>query len=97
MHNICAGQGYSIQDILDKLLLLSKKRIRIHPDPGRFRSDDIKVLLGDPTKIRQRTGWQVEIPIDQTLFDLLNYWRERVAADDAVSLVEKRTHESSTT
>jgi GDP-4-dehydro-6-deoxy-D-mannose reductase len=33
------------------------------------------VLLGDSTKLRQQTGWQPNIPFDQTLDDLLNYWR----------------------
>ena len=35
----------------------------------------------DPTKFRAATGWEPKIPFDQTLRDVLDYWRERVAAE----------------
>jgi len=31
------------------------------------------------TKFRDRTGWTPTIPLDQTLRDTLEYWRERVS------------------
>jgi len=36
------------------------------------------VLWGDNTKFVKQTGWKPEIPFEQTMKDLLNYWRERV-------------------
>ena len=35
------------------------------------------ILIGDATRLRTATGWQPEIPFDQTLDDLLAYWRSR--------------------
>jgi len=35
------------------------------------------VLWGDSSKFRKQTGWKPEIPLEQTLRDLLNYWRGR--------------------
>jgi nucleoside-diphosphate-sugar epimerase len=38
------------------------------------------VLEGDSSKIRKAVGWEVEIPFEQTLKDLLTYWRERISS-----------------
>ena len=38
----------------------------------------MEILLGDSSKFRNDTGWQPEIPLTQTVSDLLNYWRERL-------------------
>jgi GDP-4-dehydro-6-deoxy-D-mannose reductase len=40
-----------------------------------MRPSDTPMLLGDSTKLRRQTGWHPQIPFDQTLDDLLNYWR----------------------
>jgi GDP-4-dehydro-6-deoxy-D-mannose reductase len=45
-----------------------------------MRPSDTPVLRGDSTKLRKTTGWCPEIPFDQTLDDLLNYWRGVITA-----------------
>ena len=79
-YNICSGKAYSIQEVLDKLLSLSsKKDIRVEPDPARMRPSDVPLLSGDNSKFRQATGWQPKIDyLQQTLEDMLNYWRENI-------------------
>jgi len=47
----------------------------VRPDPGRFRPNDTPLLLGDPTLIRNATGWEARMPLERTLQDLLDYWR----------------------
>jgi GDP-4-dehydro-6-deoxy-D-mannose reductase len=44
-------------------------------DPARYRPNDTPLLLGDPSRLRDELGWTPEIPLDQTLDDLLEYWR----------------------
>jgi GDP-4-dehydro-6-deoxy-D-mannose reductase len=39
------------------------------------------VLRGSHDRLTDATGWEPEIPIDQTLTDLLEDWRERVATE----------------
>jgi len=78
VYNICSGEEHSIQSILDRLLKLTEKKIEIQIDPARLRPSDVPRLRGDSTKFRAKTGWAPKIPIDQTLQDLLNYWRERI-------------------
>jgi GDP-4-dehydro-6-deoxy-D-mannose reductase len=38
------------------------------------------ILEGDPGKVHKATGWKVEIPFEQTLTELLDYWRQRTRA-----------------
>ena len=80
VYNICAGNCYSIQQVLDKLLSLStNKDIQVKQDPKRMRPSDVPILQGDSTKFRQATGWQPQIDyLNQTLSDMLDYWRQRV-------------------
>jgi GDP-4-dehydro-6-deoxy-D-mannose reductase len=80
MYNICAGNCYTIQEMLDKLLSLStKKDIKVEQDPARMRPSDVPILQGDNSKFCSATGWKPEIDyLNQTLEDMLSYWRARV-------------------
>jgi GDP-4-dehydro-6-deoxy-D-mannose reductase len=42
-----------------------------------MRPADIPLLLGDPSLFEQTTGWRPMVPIEQTLHDLLDWWREQ--------------------
>lgn len=78
VYNIASGKGYKIKDILDFYLRKSKVKVEIKVDEKRLRPSDVELLIGDATKIKEECGWQPEIPIEKTLEDLLNYWRERI-------------------
>ena len=79
VYNVATGTGITIQDMLDKLLALSTAKVRVEPDPERMRPSDVVRLIGDSSKFRADTGWEPQVPFDQTLADLLAYWRQRVA------------------
>jgi len=79
VYNLCSGSAVSLADILQKLLSFTSAKIEITADPERLRPADLPILLGNCGKFRTVTGWSLNIPIDQTLDDLLNYWRSRVA------------------
>ena len=79
VYNLCSGTAWSIQWVLDFLLGASKARnVAIREHPGRLRPSDVPLLLGDRSKIEKALGWRTEIPFEQTLRDLLDYWRQRV-------------------
>lgn len=78
VYNICSGKGVKIQEVLDKLLKMSKVKIKVKQDPARIRPSDVPILLGDYSKFRRQTGWKPTIKFDQTLKDILDYWRKRV-------------------
>lgn len=78
VYNIASGVTYTIEEMLNKLLSFSQVKISMQQDPNRMRPSDVEILLGNYDKFHQQTGWKPEIPFEQTLLDLLNYWRARV-------------------
>jgi GDP-4-dehydro-6-deoxy-D-mannose reductase len=79
VYNLCSGNGREIREILDRLISLSvsRDRIKIFQDPAKMRKTDDILQIGDNSKLRG-IGWIPEIPLDQTLEDLLNYWRNSI-------------------
>jgi GDP-4-dehydro-6-deoxy-D-mannose reductase len=77
VYNLCSGRAWTIREMLDMLLALSKTKIKVEQAEARMRPSDVPVLLGDATRFRNRTGWEPSIPFEQTMRDLLAYWRER--------------------
>jgi GDP-4-dehydro-6-deoxy-D-mannose reductase len=80
VYNIGSGKGCAIQWVLDFLVSLSTVKVDIRQDPARMRPSDIPVMVCDPTRFHNRTGWKTEIPIEQTLKDILDYWRKVVSS-----------------
>src|SRR6185436_7051616 len=80
VYNIATGEGISIQALLDKILALSTVEVKIEVDPDRLRPSDVEILIGDASKFRADTGWEPRIPFEQTLRDLLDYWRRTLEA-----------------
>ena len=78
VYNIGSGKSYKISEILDKLLSMSNKDIKIEIDKQLLRPIDVPELVCDNKKIFQKTGWKPEIPIEKTLADTLDYWRSMV-------------------
>lgn len=79
IYNISSGIGYKIEDVLQKLLKLTKqKSVPLKEDPSRMRPSDVPVLIGDSTRFRLQTDWKPEISFDKILKDTLDYWRVRV-------------------
>ena len=78
VYNICSGQTWLIKDMLDLLVSMADIKIEIQKDPMRFRPSDVPILLGDNTKFITATDWKPEIPFEQTLRDILDYWRGRI-------------------
>jgi GDP-4-dehydro-6-deoxy-D-mannose reductase len=84
VYNICSGQARSIHSMLEGLLTLSTvKGIEVRHDPARMQPADVPIQFGDYDKLEQRTGWRPEIPFEQSLHDLLDYWREKLRREPA--------------
>jgi GDP-4-dehydro-6-deoxy-D-mannose reductase len=78
VYNVCSGQAFKIRDVLDRLVAMSRVPVTVTVDPARYRPSDNLVLWGDRSRIERELGWKPEIPLDQTLADLLDYWRKEV-------------------
>ncbi|HXH06144.1 MAG TPA: GDP-mannose 4,6-dehydratase [Vicinamibacterales bacterium] len=77
-YNVCSGRGCRMQTVVDRLIAMARVPLELHVDPARVRPADEPVVVGDPGRIEQEIGWRAEIPLDRTLEDLLEYWREAV-------------------
>jgi GDP-4-dehydro-6-deoxy-D-mannose reductase len=76
VYNIGSGVSHKVQEMLDILLAYSRVPIEVRSNPQRMRDSDIRDIVCDATRIHERTGWQATIPFEQSLRDILDYWRE---------------------
>jgi GDP-4-dehydro-6-deoxy-D-mannose reductase len=83
VYNIATGHGIHIREMLDLVLSFSRVEVKTEVDPARLRPSDVEILIGDSSKFRADTGWEPRIPFEQTVRDLLDYWRKVLSARKA--------------
>jgi GDP-4-dehydro-6-deoxy-D-mannose reductase len=77
-YNICSGRTNSINDILSILQLNATAKFTTEVDNDLLRPSDIPLLVGSRDKFTRATHWKPTIPFEQTIVDLLEYWRKKV-------------------
>jgi len=75
IYNLCSGRSYRIKEVLDLLLKLAETEIKIEVDSKKFRPVDIPILAGDNSLLKNKFGLTPNFKIQQTLQDLLQFWR----------------------
>ncbi len=78
VYNIGSGTAVMIRHLLDILLAASTTAIAVEQDPQRMRPLDVPLAVCDPRRFCACTGWSAHIPLEQTLHDILEYWRLQV-------------------
>ncbi len=78
VYNIGGNHTCSVGEILEFLLSKSKKKIIYKIDKDRIRPIDADLQVPDTTKFKRHTGWKPKYKFEETMIDLLNYWREKV-------------------
>lgn len=77
LYNVCSGTPVAVKDLMELFIQHARVPIRVEQDPARFRPNDTPLLLGDRTRLTTDTGWTPATPLDQTVEDLIAYWRNR--------------------
>lgn len=78
-YNIGGDFTCTVKEMLEYLLGISTvKNIKVETEEVRLRPIDADLQVPDTSKFKHHTGWEPEIKFEQTMQDLLNYWRERV-------------------
>jgi GDP-4-dehydro-6-deoxy-D-mannose reductase len=77
--NVCSGEAHTISEMLDHMRARARTSFEVDVDPGRLRPSEIARAVGDPSKLRNMTGWTPRHPIDDMLSRLLDHWRARLA------------------
>ncbi|MFQ5575446.1 MAG: GDP-mannose 4,6-dehydratase [Anaerolineae bacterium] len=80
-YNIGSGRAVTIRQILDMLVGMSRVTIKVEPDPARMRPVDQPISYGDIGKIAAHVGWRPEISLEESLRQVLDYWREAVIVE----------------
>ena len=78
-YNVCSGRAIAVRDLVQGLLARAHVPIAVVTDPARFRPVDVPVVIGSAERLTRETGWVPHIALDQTLDDLLAWWRLAVA------------------
>lgn len=76
VYNVACGTPRTIQSLVDQLIALATVPIHVEIDPERYRPADVPVFYGSAAKLKQDTGWEPEIPFEQTIQDVLDEWRQ---------------------
>jgi GDP-4-dehydro-6-deoxy-D-mannose reductase len=78
IYNLCSGRGVRIGDLLAMILDRSGVTAEVRPDPNRIRPGELAVQIGSAAKAERETGWRPEIPLEKSVDDLLEHWRDRL-------------------
>jgi GDP-4-dehydro-6-deoxy-D-mannose reductase len=77
VYNVGSGESFSIQAVLERLISLSGVVVEVRQKSSLLRAQDTAVLRADSNKLRRETGWKPRFSLDQTLKDILEYWRQQ--------------------
>lgn len=76
-YNVSSGSSVVIKDLVNLFVARARVPVRIEQDPAKFRPVDTAFLQGDHSRLTADTGWTPQIPLEQTVDDLLTYWRHQ--------------------
>ena len=79
-YNVCSGTPVPIRELVGLMQRHARVPITVGQDPSRFRPNDTPLVLGDHSRLTRDTGWSPRIPLEQTVGDLLAYWRQQIAS-----------------
>jgi len=78
VYNICGGQGVSLNEVIRKMANILAIDVTTRINEKLIRPNDNKIIIGSSAKIKQDTGWKKEISLEQSLEDIINYWKSKI-------------------
>jgi len=77
IYNVCSDRAIALREIRDFLIreAIGKTPISVKVDVAKLRKTDVHFLIGSNRKIAEETGWCLQISMNQTLHDILAFWR----------------------
>jgi GDP-4-dehydro-6-deoxy-D-mannose reductase len=76
MYNVCSGAGYSLKEVLDKMMMIAEVDFGYHINEKLIRPADNPVIIGSNNKIKSECEWRPLISLDDSLRDILAYWEK---------------------
>jgi GDP-4-dehydro-6-deoxy-D-mannose reductase len=82
VYNICSNNKIGLLECIKEMLKLEElEDVIIKIDKTRFRLEDVKSFVGAYGKIEVAYGWKPMYPIDQTLYDILLFWKKELTEE----------------
>jgi GDP-4-dehydro-6-deoxy-D-mannose reductase len=78
VYNVASGRTASVRDLIELLASATDLRLRHEVDPERVRPNDVPEVRGSAQRLAEASGWVPTIPLDRTVADAIDYWRERL-------------------
>ena len=78
VYNICSGVGFSLKQILEKMMHIEQVDFGYQINPQLVRPSDNPIIIGSNKKIKNVCDWSPMISIDKSLTDIINYWKEKI-------------------
>ena len=85
-YNVCTGRSVEVAELVRRMLDLAGADLRLEVDPDLLRPVDVPELRGNPARVRGATGWEPEVPLDDTLRAVLDEAQGETAPGAPVSL-----------
>jgi GDP-4-dehydro-6-deoxy-D-mannose reductase len=82
-YNVCSGRPSAVREILDLLAAETPLVVRQQTDPALLRERDVMEISGSYDKLKRAAGWEPKLPLEQTVRDTLDWWRDKLAAEVA--------------
>ncbi len=77
-YNVGSGHAVKIKDVLELIISQSDVDVEVKVDPNKIRPIDVPVIEADTTKLCETTGWKRQIPLEQTIRETMEYWRQQI-------------------
>ncbi len=81
--NLASGRVVAIREILEKLISFSGKEIDVVVEPKRFRKAEVRRLQVDVGRFTRATGWVPEVPLEETLRNVFDFWVKKLSEEGA--------------
>lgn len=78
VYNVGSGNAISIQMVLDKLIKNCNVEVQVEIDSNKLRPVDTPKIECNNTKLKDQTGWRAVYSIDESLKDIIEYWRTKL-------------------
>ena len=75
-YNISSEHIYQMEDIVKMIEEQVGHKLERKVDPKLIRPTDERIIVGNVDKLKADTGWKQNIQMEQTIADMLEYWRK---------------------
>jgi GDP-4-dehydro-6-deoxy-D-mannose reductase len=81
IYNICSGRAAPISELVELAGRASPAAVEHVVDQKLVRDHEVLEVRGSAERLAAATGWRPEIPLERTVADAVDWWRERLRAE----------------